>query len=72
MLIITLVYNKKIKTVITFKVLVLLLTVPYILYWYVLIIYNAFLNIYPFSYHFIILTLFFISYLIIYLFWEFN
>lgn len=72
MLVINTVYNKNIRTNMGFKNSVLLLLIPYSVYWYMIIIFNAFLIVHPFSYDFIIFILFFLTYLIIYLFWELN
>lgn len=72
MLGINLIYHEKIQVIMGFRNFIILLMVPYIIYWYLAIIYNDFLAIYPFSYNFIINILFLFTYLIIYLFWEFK
>ena len=70
MLGVTLIYNEKIKVVMGVKNFILLLMIPYSIYWYMAITYNNFLVIHPFSYDFIINILFLLTYLILYLFWE--
>ena len=70
MLIINLIYNTQIKTVMNVQTSILLLSVPYSIYCYIWVIFNDFLLIHPFSYNFIIFTLFFLTYLILYMYWE--
>ena len=70
MLMVTIICNENFKTNISFKTAILLLTIPYSIYWYIIIVYNKFLKIHPFSYEFVIYILFFLTYLIIYSFWE--
>lgn len=72
MLVLNFIYNENIKVILNVKTGILLLMIPYFIYGYILIVYNDFLTIYPFSYNFIVYTLFFFMYIIIYLFWEYK
>lgn len=71
MLYFTYIYNQLIPRKVSSKIIILLLTIPITIFWYVAFVYNDFLCLNPITYETFITVLFFCIYLLIYVFFEY-
>lgn len=67
---VTYIYNVLYPSNLSYKLFISLLTIPSILLWWILYVHNHLLRIEPFNEHYVVFSIFFYFYLLLFTFWE--